>query len=133
MLITLGAGPIEVKSTRQKLNTKSSSEAELVACSDMASQVIWTKNFLESQGIKATTKIYQDNMSSINLETRGVNSSDRTKHVSIRYFWLKDRVDSGDLEIVFKPTDEMLADLLTKPIHGKRFVQLRNRLMNWNF
>jgi len=78
---------------------------------DMASQVIWTKNFLESQGINVATKIYQDNMSFINLETRGVNSSDMTKHVSIRYFWLKEiahRVDAGELEMVFKPTDEML-------------------------
>jgi histone deacetylase 1/2 len=159
MVITLGRGPIDVKSSKQKLNTKSSSEAELVACSDMTSRVMWAKNFMDAQNsqfyssnlsplthsnpqnsrnsqplqITRPAIVYQDNQSAIALETKGAVASDRTRHVSIRYFWMKDKVDSGDIEIVYKPTEEMIADILTKPIHGEQFKRLRNLLLNWNF
>ena len=133
MYITLGNGPIDAKSTKQKLNTKSSTESELVALSDMSSKVIWCKNFLESQGEKLPpAQIYQDNLNTIGLVERGVAASDRTRHVSIRYFWIKDRMDRGDVEVIYKPTNEMVADILTKPLQGEQFVKLRNLLLNWH-
>ena len=49
-IITLGAGPVYVRSSKQKIVTKSSSEAELVALSDNASHVIWARNFIIAQG-----------------------------------------------------------------------------------
>jgi hypothetical protein len=71
-------------------------------------------------------------MSSIALAVKGAGSSDRTRHVSIRYFWMKDRCESGDIEIVYKPTEEMVADILTKPLHGDTFIRLRKLLLNWD-
>jgi hypothetical protein len=106
MVITLGKGPIDVASTKQKINTKSSSEAELIALSDKASQVIWHREFLIAQGYPPSpATIYQDNTSTIPLATKGSASSDRTRHVSIRYFWTKDKVQNGEIEIIYKPTD----------------------------
>jgi hypothetical protein len=70
-------------------------------------------------------------MSTIALANKGAGSSDRTRHVSIRYFWMKDRVASGDIEIVYKPTADMVADILTKPLHGDLFIRLRRLLLNW--
>ena len=132
MVISMGGAPIDTKSTKQKINTKSSAEAELIALSDMCSRAIWCREFLAAQGYTVQpARVYQDNMSTIALATKGASSSDRTRHVSIRYFWMKDRVDSGDIEIVYNPTADMVADILTKPLHGELFIRLRKLLLNW--
>ena len=129
----LGNGPIDIASTKQRINTKSSAEAELMAISDKATRAIWCSEFLQAQGYnKEPATIFQDNTSTMRLATNGVGSSDRTRHVSIRHFWLKDRSENGDIEVVYKPTTEMIADVLTKPLHGEMFIRLRNLLMNWH-
>jgi hypothetical protein len=132
LTLSLGAGPIDASSTKQKINTKSSAEAELIALSDKATRAIWCREFLIHQGYKETpATLYQDNESTIKLATHGVASSNRTRHVSIRYFWLKDRCETGDVEVIYKPTTEMIADILTKPLHGDIFIKLRKLLLNW--
>jgi hypothetical protein len=133
MVISLGSGPVDISSTKQKINTKSSAEAELIAVSDKTTRAIWCQEFLKEQGYQLKpAAIYQDNMSTIQLAKNGAGSSDRTRHVSIRHFWLKDRVATGDIEVVYKPTEDMIADILTKPLHGETFIRLRNMLMNWH-
>ena len=133
MVISLGSGPIDVGSTKQKLNTKSSAEAELVGLSDKTTRAIWCREFLVHQGYAMPPAlVHQDNMSTIALAVKGSASSDRTRHVSIRYFWMKDRIASGDIEVVYKPTDDMIADIMTKPLHGDHFVRLRKALLNWD-
>lgn len=129
--ITLGGGPVFAKSSKQRLVTKSSTESELVGLSDSASQVIWTRNFLIAQGYDmAPAIIKQDNMSTLALAAKGRSTSERTRHVSIRYFFIKDRVTSGDLKLEYLPTAEMIADILTKPLQGETFRILRDALLN---
>ena len=72
-------------------------------------------------------------MSTIAMIKNGMSKSDRTRHMNVRYFWTKERVDSGDIEIVYTPTDDMIADILTKPLQGDKFRILRQLLLNWNF
>ena len=128
-VIGIGRGPVYSKSTGQKLNTKSSTEAELVALSDSTSQVIWTRNFLEEQGFKLGPAIvYQDNMSTIALVKNGKSNSDRTRHIAIRFFFVADRVASKEIKIEHMPTGEMLADILTKPLQGTLFKKLRDKI-----
>jgi hypothetical protein len=132
--LSIGAGNILAKSTKQKLVSKSSTEAELIALSDMCSTVVWVREFLIAQGenpLPAT--IYQDNQSAMALIERGKSSADRTRHIKIRYFWVKDRVEMGDVKIVYKPTESMIADLLTKPLQGDHFKELRRMLLNWYY
>ena len=95
--MTMGKGAAYATSIRQKLNTKSSTEGELVAVNDVMGQILWTKNFLSYQGIEVKDNIvYQDNKSAILLETNGRGSSSkRTRHLDVRYFFVKDRIDSG--------------------------------------
>jgi hypothetical protein len=129
--ITVGGGAAYAKSSKQKLVTKSSTEAELVGASDGLTQVIWTRNFLESQGYKqGATTVYQDNKSTIFLEEKGKSKSQRTRHVSIRYFFIKDRVDLGEIKIQYLPTEDMVADYFTKPLQGELFLKFRNAIMN---
>jgi hypothetical protein len=132
--ISLGNGLVHVKSSKQKLVTKSSTESELVGLSDYASQVIWTYYFLQSQGysLEDPAIIYQDNKSAIALINKGRSTSERTRHINIRYFFLKDRIESKEIKIEFLPTECMIADILTKPLQGELFRIQRNKLLNWN-
>jgi hypothetical protein len=132
MVISIGVGPVDLRSTKQKLTTKSSTESELVSLSDMCGRVIWQRDFLIGQGmLPRAAKVLQDNQSAMALIKRGSSNSERTRHVAIRYYWVKDRVDSGELEVVYCPTEDMIADILTKPLQGELFIKLRQLLLNW--
>ena len=118
-------------SRKQKLNTKSSSVAELVGADDMSTMILWTKLFMEAQGYEITKNIlYQDNKSTILLENNGKRSSGkRTRALNIRYFFLTDQIAKGNLSIEYCPTTEMIADYMTKPLQGKLFEKFRKLIM----
>jgi hypothetical protein len=129
--LSLGRGVIYGTSKGQKLNTKSSTEAELVGTDDVMPQILWTLYFLEAQGYKIEDNIlYQDNKSSILLETNGRGSSGkRTRHINVRYFFIADRVKSGEIRIEHCPTGIMIADYFTKALQGALFWKLRDMIM----
>ena len=133
--MSLGGGAIYSKSTKQKLNNKSSTEAELVAALDMSGQILWTKGFLQAQGYQVKRNIlYQDNKSAILLEKNGsLSSSQKTRHINVRYFFIKDKIENGDIEVIYCPTGEMLADYFTKPLQGKQFEQFRERILGLHY
>jgi hypothetical protein len=133
-VLSLGKGAIYATSTRQKVATKSSTEAELVGVSDVLSQVIWTRYFLEAQGYTVKDSIvYQDNQSAMLMEKNGrASSGKRTRHINIRYFFVTDRVENRELSIEYCPTGEMIADFFTKPLQGTPFRMFRDWIMNYN-
>ncbi len=120
--MTLGKGMPYSTSVRQKLNTKSSTEAELVGVNDVLPQVLWTRYFLEAQGYNILESvIYQDNQSAILLEKNGRSSSSkRTRHINVCYFFVTDRVAANEVKIKYCPTEDMIADFFTKPLQGGR-------------
>ena len=124
--ITLGRGALMSMATKQKLNTTSSTEAELVGCSDFMKSAIYAKLFLAKQGYvidKAT--VNQDNESTIKLLKNGRTScSKRSRHIDIRYFFMKDRIDKGEFDVTYCPTELMIADFFTKPIQGNLYRKL---------
>ena len=92
-LMSMGKGAICASSKRQRINTKSSTEAKLVGVNDILPQILWTRYFLEAQGygLPRPSKIYQDNMSTIFLGKNGkASSGQRTRHINIRYFFVTD-------------------------------------------
>ena len=125
--MTLGKGSIISKSSKQKLNNSSSTEAELVGTYDMMLEILWSRYFLEAQGYtQKSTLIYQDNLSAMLLEKNGkMSSTKRTKHIHIRYFLIYDRWKRGEIDIKHCPTDEMVADFFSKPLQGKKFLKFR--------
>jgi hypothetical protein len=126
-LMSFGTGGITCKSSKQKLNTKSSTEAEVVGVSDYISNTIWLRMFLEKQGITIESNILeQDNESAIRLETNGRQSAGKqSRHIDIRYFFLKDRLKSENIQIKHCPTELMIADFFTKPLQGTLFTKFR--------
>ena len=131
MTMSLGHGCPYSSTNKQKINTKSSTEAELVGVADGLPMVIWTRNFLEAQGLTVNDNVvYQDNMSAILLERNGRSSSGkRTRYINIRYFFVADRIRNGELRVAYCPTEEMVADFYTKPLQGRLFRKLRNIIM----
>jgi hypothetical protein len=131
-VMTLGKGAVYGTSTRQKLNTRSSTEAELVGVDDLMAQVLWTRHFLMSQGYPIDDNVvYQDNQSTILLAKNGRGSSGkRTRHINIRYFFVSDRISNGELRVEYCPTGDMVADFFTKPLQGSLFRKLRDMILN---
>jgi hypothetical protein len=128
--ITLGEGITYSKSTTQQLNSKSSTEAELIALTDAAGHVIWVRDYLLGQAYKiGPATIFQDNMSTMALVKKGYSTSNNTRHINIRYFFIKDRVDTEELKIEYLPTEDMIADFFTKPLQGELFKTLRDKIL----
>ena len=86
--MTFGRGAVQSLSRKQKLNTRSSTDSEVVGFDDAATMILWTKLFMEAQGYKIERNIvYQDNKSAMLLENNTMASSGkRTKHMNVRYF-----------------------------------------------
>jgi hypothetical protein len=74
--------------------------------------------------------LFQDNKSAILLEKKGkASSSKRTKYVNIRYFFITDHVDKGDVSLVWCPTGDMIRDFMSKPLQGALFRKFRDQIM----
>ena len=130
-IISLGHGVISSKSSKQKINTKSSTEAELVGACDFIPNTLWVKWFLEKQGYDIQTNIfYQDNQSAILLEKNGKQSSgERLRHINIRYFFIKDTIEREKIDVKHCPPEHMIADFFTKPLQGSLFTKMRDIVM----
>ena len=130
--LTMGKGSVFSMSTKQKINTKSSTEAELVGVDDGMPMVLWTRHFLEAQGYNMSDNVvYQDNQSAILLERNGrASSGRRTRHINIRYFFASDRISNGELRVEYCPTGDMVADFFTKPLQGSLFRKFRDVILN---
>jgi len=127
---TLGLGMWHSKSTAQKLNTTSSTEAELVGVAKGIRQSLWAANFLTLQGYpRQPVRIYQDNMSTIKLIEKGRSTSELTRHIDLGFFWLHDLLGRELITIEYCPTTQMVADFLSKPLQGALFQKMRDKLM----
>jgi hypothetical protein len=110
-----GAG-LYASSSRQRINTKSSTEAELVAVSDAYGQVIWTHNFVAALGqIVGPVQLQRTTCppwlcSGTAEATAGL--------ADIRYFFMSDRMAAGEVVVAYLPTEQMIADILTKALVG---------------
>ena len=127
-------GAVHCRSVKQQIVSKSSTEAELIGLSDSANQGLFVRTFLLAQGYSTVgpVTIYQDNMSCMALLRRGKSGSERTRHIAIRYFWVKERVVINEVVIEHKGTKEMYANVLTKPLQGAQFVYERECLTCWS-
>jgi hypothetical protein len=126
----VGGASVQAISRKQKIVTKDSTEAELVALSDLVVEVEKCAEFMLEQGIVITglPTIFQDNNSTISLVTQG-GGTQRTKHLRVRQHLVKEKIDNKEIIVTYKPTRGMLADVLTKPLQGDLFGNLTAEIM----
>jgi len=131
-ILTFGRGATTSSSTKQKIPAKSSCKSEIIGLYKKIGNVLWTHQFLKAQGYTIKTNIvYQDNMSTLSLAKNGyVSSSKRTKHIKAKYFFVRHYNSTGEVDLQYCPTDQMWADVLTKPLQGKKICLMRAFLMN---
>ena len=124
-------GAIISGSLKQKLNTRSSMEAEIVGIDDYMAKLLWTQHFLEGQHFPhGGTTLYQDNSSAIHLQSKGFEAAGKQmRHLNIRYFFARDCVSRGLLRIEHQKSKEIEADFLSKPLQGSAFLVFRDRIL----
>ncbi|KAJ9547086.1 LOW QUALITY PROTEIN: hypothetical protein OSB04_019629 [Centaurea solstitialis] len=116
----LGDKLVSWSSRKQNCVSLSTAEAEYVAAACCCSQVLWMKTQLADFGYTMhRIPIYCDSKSAIQITANPVQHS-RTKHIDIRYHFIKDHVEKGNVELYFVESDYQLADLFTKPFDEKR-------------
>jgi hypothetical protein len=102
--MTLGNGAVTTGSTKQKVNIRSSTEAELVGLDDYIAKVMWKRHFLDAQGYKVKDNIiYQDNKSTMQLAENGRPSiGKRSRHLNIKYFFVTDLINRKQVSIKYQ-------------------------------
>ena len=120
-------------SNKQAVVAKSSGEAELIAENKVGDLVEWQIQFMEELGYKQKTVVMNiDSTCAMNMLKNGTGSFKRAKHIKVRYFWLKELIDDEIIKLVYQPTNELVADILTKPLTGAQFQYLLYKLIGWN-
>ncbi|KAG2758708.1 Retrovirus-related Pol polyprotein from transposon TNT 1-94 [Phytophthora cactorum] len=126
----MNGGCISWRSKKQRTVALSSTEAEYMALSEATQEAVWLKVFLCELGEMANdeaVKIYEDNQGSIAL-AKNPEFHKRTKHIDIRYHFVREKVEDGQVVLQYVSTTDMLADIMTKPIPATQFGVLRNKL-----
>lgn len=113
----LDGGAVSWASKKQELVTLSMTEAEYVAATHAAKEAIWLRRFLQEtfRPLIFPTMLHCDNQSAIALAKDGAYHA-RTKHIDIRYHFIRFAIDEGAISLVYCPTGNMVADTLTKPL-----------------
>lgn len=116
-IVLLGGNHIYSFSGKQKLQARSSTEAELIALDEITTYVVWLRHLLKELNININKPsiIYQDNQSGVEIIEKGGNFK-RTKHMVGKYGYVKEQVNSKIIELVYKPTKQMVANMHTKPV-----------------
>ena len=124
----LGTSLVSWSSRKQSSVAQSTAEAEYVAAASSCSQVLWFLSTLRDYGLfLESVPLFCDNTSAINIAKNPVQHS-RTKHIDIRFHFLRDHVEKGDVVLHFVESEQQLADIFTKALDSSRFAYLRGEL-----
>ena len=124
----LGNNLVSWFSKKQNSISLSTAEAEYIAAGSASTQLLWMKQMLEDYGIKqGMLTLYCDNTSAINISKNPVQHS-MTKHIQIRYHFIRELVEDKTLNLEYISTENQLADIMTKTLDVKRYVFLKNSI-----
>jgi hypothetical protein len=116
-VVTLGTGDLKIMSTKHNIVSKSSTVAEIVGVSDGMGSNLGLMYLMEEKVHQVKLLIlYQDYTSVITFMEKGHPTSQRTKHIATRYFFIKDRTESGKIKLVHMRTKNMVADFIYKAL-----------------
>ncbi|KAD2805945.1 hypothetical protein E3N88_39322 [Mikania micrantha] len=125
----LSNAAVSWSSQKQEIVALSSTEAEYVAATSCACHSVWLKGLLEeiSEESVGTVEIQCDNSSTIKLSKNPVMHR-RTKHIEVRFHYLRDLVNDEKIQLMFCSTKDQVADVLTKPVKLEVFEKMRDML-----
>ena len=126
----LNGDPISWSSKKQRIVAQSTCEAELYAEAAAIQEVLWLRGLLAELGlhVQMGSLVHGDNQSTIAVSKNGVRS-ERTKHIDVKYHFITETVESGQVKLKWVPTTEQQADIFTKALPAPAFLRLRNQLM----
>jgi transposase InsO family protein len=115
--LDLNGGSISWSSKKQPTVALSTVEAEYMATTQATREAIWLRSLLTDLGSPPTaaTIVHADNQGSISLARNPVNHA-RTKHIDIRYHFIRERIESGEIDLRYVSTADQVADILTKAL-----------------
>ena len=117
------------KSFVQRCVALSTCEAEYVALASATREAVWLRRLLRELGTnQESVIIHKDNQGAIALASNAVVNQ-RSKHIDVRYHFVRDCVLAGEVQLNYLPTNDMVADLFTKPLAKVRFLLLCALLM----
>jgi hypothetical protein len=127
--VYLRSNLISWNSRKQPTVSRSSTEAEYKSVANTAAELLWIRSLLKELRLTLSgpLKIWCDNIGAIYLSVNPIFHA-RTKHVAIDFHFVRELVASKDLEILFVPSTDQIADVLTKPLVSKRFHYLSYKL-----
>jgi len=127
----LNGDPISWSSKKQRIVAQSTCEAELYAEAAAIQEVLWLRGLISELGlhVQMGSLVHGDNQSTITVSKNGVRS-ERTKHVDVKYHFITETVESGQVKLKWVPTAEQQADIFTKALPAPAFIRLRDQLMH---
>jgi hypothetical protein len=127
----LGRGVVSNKSRKESFVAQSTCEAENYSDEDATKEAIYIGQMLSkifSRLVSGTTAIWEDNHSYIAYSHNAL-VSEKTKHIDLKYHFVKDHVQLGTIKLRYLPTGDMVADMLTKPLPGLALVKHRRAIL----
>ena len=125
----MNSGAVSWSSRKQQVVTLSTTEAEFIAAATSACQAIWLRRILDDLHFQQhdPTIIHCDSSSAIKLSKNPVLHG-RSKHIDVRYHFLRDLSNEGTIELVYCRSEDQIADIMTKALKLDAFEKLRNLL-----
>jgi hypothetical protein len=128
-VVMLSGGPVSWQCRKQPTRALSSCEAEFIALTEVTKEVLWLTYFLGELGIDFETPIiYTDSRSAMEW-SKNASNHQRTKHVALKYFFIRDEVANKSIKIAYVSTKDNVADILTKSTTKAIYKHLQPKLM----
>lgn len=124
-----GNGAVSWSSTKQNVIALSTTEAEYIAACSTACQAVWMRRLLADMGKiqDEATPIFCDNKSTISIANNPIHHG-RTKHIDIRFHFIRELITDGSITLQYCATDQQVADIFTKALSIYKFKELRSKL-----
>ena len=125
----LNGAAVSWKSKLQSVVALSTAEAEYMALCETVKEAVYLQQLLEEIGLKALpVTIYEDNQPCIHIASNPVTSN-RSKHIAVRYHYVREVISNGKVQVLYKSTQEMVADCLTKNLAKDKVEKFRSILL----
>ena len=128
-IFSLSGGAVSWRSKKQTCVALSTAEAEYIALAAAFQEAVWLRRLLSEMGECCTnpTTVFEDNQSAMCI-AKNQHCHGKTKHVDIKYHFVREQTSSGDFELKYCNTDDMKADMFTKSLCGPKFTKFRSMI-----